>query len=480
MTNCKCTVTALLIVLGPLVGNNSTAQSFLGLSINYGDKLTFNPEYPSLFLERRSFSPTVVYSRQAKFQSGFSMMYGAQVGIAGYQLVPEYGDTLSVGGVDKYPFSYYGIIVGRLELTPGKVFHVRKKELFVGIGGGASYYFFLFPDASMGVDMATDQGGSIETFSASIESSESGVFAAFAKVYAKINLSPRFDIAFQYSRHWKSILTGEFEFSHTATPASGTIKLVPQGISLQLLYRLGSGSNEAPRQRIVEVQPKEGHRAQNFLGLSINYGDKLTYTPEYPSLLLDRRSISPTIVYSRQTNFRSGFSMIYGAQAGVAGYQLVPVPGDTISGDIQKFPIGDYGILVGRLEFAAGKVFQVSKTELFVGLGGGASYYFFLSPSTSMTVHVRDKSGGGGARVFSAHIESPESGVFAAFAKVYAKINLSPRIDLAFQYSRHWKSILTGDFEFHHTATPASGTIKLVPQGISVMLLRRLGRAPDG
>jgi hypothetical protein len=236
----KGTIKFLLLGLGLLVCNYSTAQRFLGLSINYGDKLTFTPEYPSMFLERRSFSPTIVYSRQANFRSDFSLIYGAQVGVAGYQLVPQYDDTLSTGGIDRYPFSYYGIFVSRLELTPGKVFQIREKELFVGIGGGVSYYFFLFPYMSMGASLAY-QGGSVDTFSANIESPESGVFAAFAKLYAKINLSPRFDIAFQYSRHLKSILTGEFEFYHTETPASGTIKLVPQGISLMLLYRLRSG-----------------------------------------------------------------------------------------------------------------------------------------------------------------------------------------------------------------------------------------------
>jgi hypothetical protein len=233
---------SLLFVLGLLSCNDSPGQSFLGLSINYGDRLTFTPEYPSMLLDRRSFSPTIVYSRQTKSPSGFSLVYGAQVGIAGYQLVPQYNDTLSMGGTEPYPFSYYAIFVGRLEVTPGKVFQIRGKELFIGIGGGVSYYFFLFPYASMGVDLAY-QGSSVETFSAYIESSESGVFNPFAKVYAKINLSPRLDIALQYSRHWRSILSGEFEFYHTETPASGTIKLVPQGISVMLLYRLRSGSN---------------------------------------------------------------------------------------------------------------------------------------------------------------------------------------------------------------------------------------------
>jgi hypothetical protein len=473
----KSIVTYLLAGLVLLATNHSTAQSFLGLSINYGDKLTFDPE-TSMILDRRSFSPTIVYSRQSNFQSGFSLIYGAQMGIAGFQLVPKYADTLSVG-VDPYPFGYYGIFVSRLELTPGKVFQIGKKELFVGIGGGASYYFFILPYGSMGVELAY-QGSLLQTFSAYGESSESGVFAAFAKVYAKINLSRRFDVAFQYSRHWKSVLSGEFEFYHTATPASGTMKLVPQGISVQLLYRLRSGTNLALRQRIDDVQPKEPHRSQSFVGLSINYGDKLTFTPEYPSLLLERRSISPTVVYSRQTDFRSGFSMIYGAQVGLAGYQLVPVPGDTMSLRTDKRTIADYGILVGRLEFAAGKVFHVSKKQLFVGIGGGYSYYFFLSPSTAVSVIVWNQSGIGASKVFTAHIESPESGVFNPFAKVYAKINLSPRLDLAFQYSNHFKSILSGEFEFAHTATPASGTMKLVPQGISVILLRRLGSLSHG
>src|SRR5205085_8454977 len=108
-----------------------------------------------------------------------------------------------------------------------------------------------------------------------------------------------------------------------------------------------------------------------------------------------------------------------------------------MSGRVDKRTIADYGILVGRLEFAAGKVFHVSKKQLFVGIGGGYSYYFFLSPSTAVSVLVWNQSGTGISQVFSAHIESPESGVFNPFAKVYAKINLAPRLDLAFQYSQH-------------------------------------------
>jgi hypothetical protein len=211
------------------------AQSFIGLSVNYGDKLTFTPNYPDLLLQRRSFTPTLVYAYQKKFQSDISLIIGGQAGISGYQLIPELGDTLSTS-VDRYPFIDYGIFVCRLELTPGKTFQIGKRDLFVGIGGGISYYR-VFPFTSMGV-IVIHQGAGVTVFDSYIESPEAGVFAGFGKIYMQTELSKRLDIAFQYSMHWRSILNGEFEFYHTRTPAAGSIKLIPQGVSLMLLYRL--------------------------------------------------------------------------------------------------------------------------------------------------------------------------------------------------------------------------------------------------
>lgn len=230
----------LFIILFFSLNLDSTAQSSIGLSINYGDRLTFTPNYPNLLLKRKSFTPTLVYSYQKNFQSGFSVILGGQTGIAGYQLIPELGDTLS-RIVDRYPFVDYGIFVSRLEITPGKVFRIGKRQLFVGAGVGISYYL-LFPFTTMGA-YVTYQGGGAKIFDSYIESSESGVFSGFGKIYMKVTMSKRLDLALQYSRHWKSILDGEFQFYHTKTPASGDIKLVPQGVSLILLYGLKKDSN---------------------------------------------------------------------------------------------------------------------------------------------------------------------------------------------------------------------------------------------
>ncbi|MEO5978612.1 MAG: hypothetical protein ABIS36_22690 [Chryseolinea sp.] len=227
---------SLATVIFLLLCLNSNAQSYL--SVNYGDRLTFTPNYPSLLLKRGSFSPTLVYSYQKQFHSDFSVLFGGQIGIAGYQLVAVTRDTLS-GSVDRNPFADYQVFVGRLEVTPGKVFHIGKKALFVGIGGGVSYYRFLFPDFLMGVQ-AVYQGAPVDLFSAYVEAPVAGTLCGFAKVYMKMAISKRLDLALQYSSHWRSILDGEFEFYHTETPASGSIKLVPRSVSLMLLYRFST------------------------------------------------------------------------------------------------------------------------------------------------------------------------------------------------------------------------------------------------
>ena len=120
---------------------DAAGQSSIGLSFNYGDKLNFTPNYPGLLLKRNSFSPTLVYSMQRKFHSDFSVIFGGQVGIAGYQLVPVSRDTLGPSG-DRSPFADYGIFVGRLELTPGKIFQIGKRECLSDLEGELAITMF--------------------------------------------------------------------------------------------------------------------------------------------------------------------------------------------------------------------------------------------------------------------------------------------------------------------------------------------------
>lgn len=210
--------------------------------------------------------------------------------------------------------------------------------------------------------------------------------------------------------------------------------------------------------------------AQGFLGLSINYGDRLTLTPD-TDLILNRRSFSPTLTYTYQWITPSKFCVLAGVQSGVMGYQLTPELSYPPGSEKERFPLGDYENFVGRLEVALGKVVSLGEKELIIGGGGGASYYWVF-PSTSMGVHVQYQ--GSSVQVFSAQIDAPVEGTFAGFAKVYAKVSLSKRLDLALQYSRHWRSVLYGRFAFRNLPAPVSGTITLVPQGVSFVLICRL------
>lgn len=207
--------------------------------------------------------------------------------------------------------------------------------------------------------------------------------------------------------------------------------------------------------------------AQHSLGISINYGDRLTFTPNYPGLFLKRNSISPNLAYSFQRKFRSDFSIFFSGQVGIAAYQLIPVVHDTLGSAGSRFPFVDYGIFVSKIDVTSGKTFNIGKRELFVGLGGGISYYLVF-PYAEMYAFMYTQRGM--VKVFYSYVEAPSSGTIAGFAKLYMRIPVSRRLGLVFQYSRQWKPILKGGYEFFNTNAQVLGTIKLVPKGISLML----------
>lgn len=224
---------AISAILG--VSTDIAAQSFLGLSANYGDKLAFSPDYSGL-LKRSSPSVTLVFTQQKRMINNLSLMFGGQAGFAGYQIAVKVPDTLGYAN-EKNGFGDFGIVTGKFEVTPGLTFMIKNRDLFVGIGGGISYYKVIYETATYGVGVVSN-GNLYKTFFADVEAPRSGTLLGFVKLYVKRPVSDRLQLAVQYSTHFKSILAGDFQFYHTKTPASGTISLIPRGISLQILYRL--------------------------------------------------------------------------------------------------------------------------------------------------------------------------------------------------------------------------------------------------
>ena len=235
MTNLSKKFLLVIMLLPALLVEKAYGQGFIGISVNYGDALTFTPRYADLLLERKSVSPTLVYTYQKIFASNFTVVAGGQAGVAGYQLVPELYHSTSQTK-ERYPFVDYGIFVSRVEATPGWVFSLGRQQLFVGVGGGLSYYL-AFPYTTMSV-FGEDQGAFVELFSAYAEAPDAGTVSGFAKVYVKIAISHRWEAALQYAQHFKPILRGQFEFAPMSTPVTGSLELTPKGLSLILLYRL--------------------------------------------------------------------------------------------------------------------------------------------------------------------------------------------------------------------------------------------------
>lgn len=212
--------------------------------------------------------------------------------------------------------------------------------------------------------------------------------------------------------------------------------------------------------------------AQHSIGLSVHYGDRVTIRPEIPGSFRQRRSISPTVSYVFQQPLGKTLSLWLGAQAGVAGYQLVPVLRDTLGPNGGASPFVEYGIFVARGEMLPGKTFQLKHKTIFLGLGGGFSYYYVFFPYTTMDVWVASQ--GTAIHVFSAEAEAPESGTLSGFLKATARVTTGKRWSVALSYSHHVQSMLSGNFTIYQTPTSVAGTFRLVPSGFTLAILYQL------
>lgn len=222
----------------------------------------------------------------------------------------------------------------------------------------------------------------------------------------------------------------------------------------------------------------EGAKAQHHsIGLSVHYGDRMTIRPELPGSFRPRRSVSPTVSYVLQQSLGKTFSLWLGAQAGVAGYQLVPVLRDTLGPNGGPSPFVEYGIFVARGEVLPGKMFQLRNKTIFLGLGGGFSYYYVFFPYTTMDVWVAHQ--GTAIHVFSAEAEAPDSGTLSGFVKATVRVTTGKRWSVALSYSHHLQSMLSGNFTIYRTPMSVAGTFRLVPSGFSISLLYQLTKGKN-
>jgi hypothetical protein len=212
--------------------------------------------------------------------------------------------------------------------------------------------------------------------------------------------------------------------------------------------------------------------AQSSIGLSINNGDRVIFTPSYSNLFWRKSFLTPTIVFAHQIRSNSGFSIVFEAQAGLTQYYVAPIAHDTIDFN----PSGPSLLMtemlfVSRIGATPGVTIKSGEKDLFIGLGGGLSYHV---GEWSDELNIFKIDNGVRYKVFSAVTAVPKHGALGAYANAQVRVALSERITFSFQYIRTFRSVFSGDFSFYHTPEPASGTYKFVPKGVSFQFLYQL------
>ena len=218
-----------------LIFSRIEAQTYAGISLNIGNSLSFSPDSDGLS-RPVSVSGSLLLRVQEEISEKWALQYGFDLGVLGYTLKIIHIDTL--GSFGPSVFTEYSTLYGRFSLLGGRVFNIKAKELMVGLGGGASYYFSFIQTTNYFTSIVED-GTEVELFSGSIESPSTSVLP-FAKISAQLKLNLYLTVGLEYTHHFGSMLDGTYEFYHTPPPTSGNISLYPRELSFILLVQISN------------------------------------------------------------------------------------------------------------------------------------------------------------------------------------------------------------------------------------------------
>lgn len=211
--------------------------------------------------------------------------------------------------------------------------------------------------------------------------------------------------------------------------------------------------------------------AQTYVGLSLNLGNQMRYSPGSPGLKTPV-SLSGNILLNIQEILTNGLAVQYGAGLGILGYNLKVLAIDSIlTGEKSVFL--EYATFYANVHLLLGKEFSIHQKRLLVSLGGGGSYYYSAYPTTTYNVDV--VADGSLEKTFHAEVLFPRNN-FIAFAKIATQLNLTPSLSVGLEYAHHLKPLLGGSYEFYNTKTPSRGTIQLYQRELKVVALLRTSR----
>ncbi len=213
--------------------DGSNAQTFLGLSANFGNQMRFTPGSVGLKTPI-SISGSIILNGQYKMKNNWVLQYSIGLGSLAYNFKIVSMDTLAAP--EASVFLDYTTLYGSFNGLVGREISIQKKKIIIGIGAGASYYLSLFAGTSYGISQANSN--SLKRVFYSEMNGAGSKLIGFGKISTQMRLNRLFSVGLEYSYHFSPALEGFYEFSHTKAPSSGTISLYQREFSVVLLVKV--------------------------------------------------------------------------------------------------------------------------------------------------------------------------------------------------------------------------------------------------
>ena len=207
------------------------SQSYLGLSLNIGDRLTYAPSDKG-FERPASFSGSIFYLKREQLKNDWVFDTQLTLGILGYNMFVKGLDTLYGGGESNIPEYFYETFYGQASLSFGKSFKLFNQTFKGGLGGGITYYIHTNAPSQYGILI-----GVYDAYESST-SSDSGALAGYAQGMLQMELGFNFMVGLSYVYSFNPALNGTFEFFYTPEPVSGEFKLYQRELRISVFYLL--------------------------------------------------------------------------------------------------------------------------------------------------------------------------------------------------------------------------------------------------
>ncbi|MCB0504259.1 MAG: hypothetical protein KDC58_02040 [Cyclobacteriaceae bacterium] len=213
----------------------ANAQKYLGLSANFGNRLSFSPTSEGL-KRPVAVSGNLFFLSQENFGNNWVAQTSVRLGVLGYQLRIVPYDTLSNIN-DAVSFFDYSTLYGGVDVQVGKQIPIKEKVLTIAGGVGGTYYYSAFGSSSIGVSAVLNNGSSVDLFKAEIDGEYKGL-VGFATLSTTLQLTQSLVLGLGYSYHFNPIPIGNYEFYHTQTPSSGDISLNQNELSATIMFKV--------------------------------------------------------------------------------------------------------------------------------------------------------------------------------------------------------------------------------------------------